>query len=377
MKEELEFFDLGEYCEVIAGQSPEGKYYNSDGNGLPFYQGKKEFDEKFIGSPTKWTTKTTKEAIEGDVLMSVRAPVGPINFATQRICIGRRLAAIRASNQINRDFLFYHLLAKQDEISGTEGAVFNSINKGQIGKLQIIVPPLPEQERIVAKLDAAFTAIDQAKANVEQNLNSVEELFLSAKDEILRVNCDEWPQTTLGKSCKFYNGKAHEKDIVEDGDFIVVNSKFISRNGTVLKFTAQQMFPLFTGDIVMVMSDVPNGKALAKCYVIEEDDKYSLNQRICAIRTTEFDKVFLFHQLNRHPYLLEFNNGENQTNLRKGDILDTPLFLPPIEKQQEIAEKMNDLVDMTNELATTYTQKLTELEDLKKSLLERAFKGEI
>jgi type I restriction enzyme S subunit len=84
--------------------------------------------------------------------------------------------------------------------------------------------------------------------------------------------------TTLGESCQFFNGKAHEKDIDADGDYVVVNSKFISTNGGVRKYTNQQMFPLFVDDIVMVMSDVPNGKALAKCYIIEENDKYSLNQ---------------------------------------------------------------------------------------------------
>ena len=97
---------LGDYCEVIAGQSPEGKYYNTDGQGLPFYQGKKEFGDRFIGAPQKWTTKVTKEAIDGDILMSVRAPVGPINFSTQKICIGRGLASIRPSTKLNKDFLF-------------------------------------------------------------------------------------------------------------------------------------------------------------------------------------------------------------------------------------------------------------------------------
>ena len=104
MKKGWEVKKLGEVCLVIAGQSPEGKYYNNSGNGLPFYQGKKEFTNKYIGKPTTWTSITTKEAIEGDILMSVRAPVGPINFCTQKICIGRGLAAIRASKFIEKDF---------------------------------------------------------------------------------------------------------------------------------------------------------------------------------------------------------------------------------------------------------------------------------
>ena len=68
---------LGKVCKVIAGQSPEGKFYNEKGEGTPFYQGKKEFQEKYIGAPRTWTREVTKAAEAGDILMSVRAPVGP------------------------------------------------------------------------------------------------------------------------------------------------------------------------------------------------------------------------------------------------------------------------------------------------------------
>ena len=97
---------LGDVCDVIAGQSPQGIYYNNQEDGLPFYQGKKEFTEKYIGEPVKWTTKITKKADKDDILMSVRAPVGPINFATQKICICRGLASIRAGKLIDKEFLY-------------------------------------------------------------------------------------------------------------------------------------------------------------------------------------------------------------------------------------------------------------------------------
>ena len=142
--------------------------------------------------------------------------------------------------------------------------------------------------------------------------------------------------TTLGKSCEFFNGKAHEKSIDENGKYIVVNSKFISQEGRVVKRTKEQMFPLYKGDIVMVMSDVPNGKALAKCFIIDKDDTYSLNQRICCIRSKEFDTKYLYYQLNRNEHFLAFNNGENQTNLRKDDILDCPLIKPSMDEQKRM-----------------------------------------
>jgi type I restriction enzyme S subunit len=158
---------LGTVAEVIAGQSPEGIYYNSIGNGTPFYQGKKEFGEKFLGEATTWTTKITKLAEPGDILMSVRAPVGPINFSTQQICIGRGLAAIRAEKLVDKNYLFYFLLHKQPEISGNTGAVFDSINKDQISSIEIPVPSLEKQIEIINKLDIAFAEIESLKLQIK------------------------------------------------------------------------------------------------------------------------------------------------------------------------------------------------------------------
>lgn len=179
--------------------------------------------------------------------------------------------------------------------------------------------------------------------------------------------------TTLGESCQFFNGKAHEKDIDAEGAFVVVNSKFISRDGRVLKFTGKQMFPLFEDDIVMVMSDVPNGKALAKCYIIEENDKYSLNQRICAIRTTEFDIRFLYYQLNRHPFLLAFNNGENQSNLRKGDILNCPLWKPSLEVQENIVELLDEALEQIEQSKANIKKNIENAQELFQSKLDAVF----
>lgn len=184
--------------------------------------------------------------------------------------------------------------------------------------------------------------------------------------------------TTLGESCEFFNGKAHEKSIDENGKYIVVNSKFISQEGRVIKRTKEQMFPLYKGDIVMVMSDVPNGKALAKCFIIDEDDTYSLNQRICCIRSKEFDTKYLYYQLNRHEHFLAFNNGENQTNLRKDDILACPLIKPSIEEQKRMVAEL-DIAFLELEKAKTNTQlNLNNASEIFKSELNGIFirKGE-
>lgn len=146
--------ELGRFCEVVSGQSPKGKYYNSNGEGIPFYQGKAEFGEEYIGEPRKWTSQTTKLAEKGDILMSVRAPVGPVNFATQKICIGRGLAAIRGdSNKINQRYLFFVLKSKRSKISGNVGATFSSISKKGIEKILIPLPHPNIQKEIVRSFD--------------------------------------------------------------------------------------------------------------------------------------------------------------------------------------------------------------------------------
>jgi len=131
---------LGDVAKVISGQSPESKYYNKNSNGLPFYQGKTEFTDRIIGEPKYWTTKITKITEKNDILMSVRAPVGPVNFTTQKICIGRGLAAIRVNAKINPIYLFVYLQSIQDQIKGNGGAVFDSINRSQIENIKILIP---------------------------------------------------------------------------------------------------------------------------------------------------------------------------------------------------------------------------------------------
>ena len=167
---------LGEVADVIAGQSPPGRSYNEVGRGTPFYQGKTEFGEMYIGAPVKWTTAPQRFAEQHDILMSVRAPVGPVNLATQRICIGRGLAAIRPSeDRLHTTYAFYVLRSMESEITGTLGAAFASINKGDIQSIPIPLPPLEVQKEIVAEIEGYQKVIDANRemiAGLEQKVQS-------------------------------------------------------------------------------------------------------------------------------------------------------------------------------------------------------------
>lgn len=154
----------------------------------------------------------------------------------------------------------------------------------------------------------------------------------------------DWQTPKLSTVANFENGKAHEQFIDENGEFIVVNSKFISTEGEVVKFSKQNLSPLNKGNIAIVMSDIPNGKALAKCFLIDEDNQYALNQRIGCIKANEeYDERYLFYKLNRNKYFLSFDSGSGQTNLRKQEVIDCPLALPPTKAEQTaIATALND-----------------------------------
>jgi len=278
----------------------------------------------------------------------------------------------------NIRFIEYFLVFNHKHFENVAvGATVKSLRLRHFTEIEIPLPPLPEQQRIVSILDKCFSAIERSRNNAEQNLKNAKELFESYLQGVFEKKGDGWEEKTLGEVCDFSNGKAHEKIIDGDGKYILINSKFVSSEGQKFKRTTSMLSPLYKGDIVFVMSDVPNGKTLAKCFLVDKDDTYSLNQRICVIRSNNYDKRFLYYHLNRHRYLLSFNNGENQTNLRKNDILNTPLFLMPNEEQQTIVRQLDAIKIETQKMEAIYQKKIADLEELKKSVLQKAFAGEL
>jgi type I restriction enzyme, S subunit len=234
-----------------------------------------------------------------------------------------------------------------------------------------------EQQRIVGVLDEAFEGIPIAKMNAEKNRENARALFESYHDFVFASKRNDWTQRPLGEVCEYVNGKAHEQCIDENGRFIVVNSRFISSEGGILKRSNQALLLLQPGDITMVLSDVPNGKALAKCFLVDKANTYTLNQRICLIRSTKLHKKFLFHQINRNPHFLSFDNGENQTNLRLNQVLSCPLFLPPFDEQERLAANLDTMLDESERLEAIYESKVEALDTLKRSLLHEAFSGQL
>ncbi len=390
------FKSLKDVCQIIAGQSPEGKYYNSDGKGLPFYQGKKEFTDKFIGAPTTWTTMVTKEAIEGDVLMSVRAPVGPVNFSTQRICIGRGLAAIRASDKINNDYLFYFLLKHESEIESNEGAVFNSINKTQIGNINIYLPPLPEQKQIVQILDKAFAAIDQAKANIEKNIQNAQELFQSKLNEIFSQKGEGWEEKRLGDESliKIIDGDRgvnypKKMDFLPIGHCVFMNTGNVRPDGfdftNVVFITKEKDEILRKGklqreDVVMTTRGTIGNVGWYNSQVKFENIRINSGMLIFRVNRTKILPEYLFTIL-RSPIVTkqiqEKTTGAAQPQLPIKTLVSFKIPVNSLTEQTKIIKLISKIEETQKKLISLYGTKAEVLEELKKSILQKAFSGEL
>ena len=172
--------------ELIMGQSPPSISYNQNKKGLPFLQGKAEFGEIYP-QPIKWCDKPIKVAEKNDVLISVRAPVGDLNLADQKYCIGRGLASIRLKNNVNPFFLFNCLnFFKNQILTYGTGSTFKAITKEILENFKIPLPPLSEQKEIAEILQT----IDQ-KIEIEKKKKELyEELFKALLNKIMNQEID-------------------------------------------------------------------------------------------------------------------------------------------------------------------------------------------
>ena len=170
------------YFEIIMGQSPPGTSYNKAGKGMPFFQGKKEFGEKYP-SIEQWTTEPSKIAFPNDILISVRAPVGAINMTNIDCCIGRGLASIRCNKEISKDFVYSFLKLKEKEIENLgNGSTFKAITSKQLRDIKIPIPPLLIQQKFTNIVEQ----VEKMKEEIKKTKNNSEELFDSLMQKAFR-----------------------------------------------------------------------------------------------------------------------------------------------------------------------------------------------
>ncbi|VTX60155.1 restriction endonuclease subunit S [Haemophilus parainfluenzae] len=318
-------------------------------------------DIKVIKFDTK--VKSSQMLYKNDILISAasgsREHVGKVAFIYQDIdyYFGGFMGVIRCNNNVNSRYLFHIFTSSifQDYLNEVlNSSTINNLNSKVMDSFRLPIPPLSVQTEIVKILDA-LTALT-SELTSELTLRRKQYEYYRKK----LLSFDSLEQLNMGGAKKklidvayFQNGKGHEKNIDENGSFIVINSKFISTNGAVKKYCNDQLVPLFKEDILIVMSDLPNGKALAKTFFVTEDNKYTLNQRIGRITVKEGGELlpsFVNHFLNRNKQLTKYDNGTDQTNLRKDQILDVVIPIPSLEQQQRIVSILDKFETLTNSI---------------------------
>ena len=369
---------LGEISTTFSGGTPLTSiraYFEGD---IPFIKSG-EIDsgqtEQYI-SEDAIRNSSAKRVNKGDLLYALYgATSGEVAISKIDGAINQAVLCVRTS--LSTYFAYTFLVNNKSSIirkflQGGQGNLSAEIVKS----INVNFPTLPEQQKIAS----FFTAIDQKISQLKKKQQLLEHYKKGVMQKIfsqqIRFKDDDgrafpkWEKKRLGDIVQFRNGKAHEQNITEEGEYIVVNSKFISTEGKVRKLTDFQICPLQINEIVMVMSDIPNGKALAKCYLIEQNKKYSLNQRICALKATRVVPHLLFYVLNRNKYYLKFDSGVGQTNLAKDEVLSCPLTLPQSMKEQtKIANFLSAIDDKIH-----HTQKqIEQAEQWKKGLMQKMF----
>lgn len=299
---------------------------------------------------------------------------------SDNVALGGDLNIIRTDT--NGTFLSYHLNGtKKFEIASlAQGDTVVHLYANQLMRLNIFLPKSPEQQKIadcLSSLDDLITAEDKKlealklhKKGFMQKLFPVEGKTVPEWRFSEFRDGDEWKVTTLQKVTDYENGKAHENEISKDGKYIVVNSKFISTEGEVKKYTESANLLAVEGDILMVLSDVPNGRAIAKCFFVDKDQTYTVNQRICRLTPKGVVGLLLFYIINRNCYFLRFDDGVKQTNLKKDDVFACPIILPKELKEQQ---KIADCLSSIDDLITKQVKKIEGLKSHKKGLMQGLF----
>ncbi|RHV27619.1 restriction endonuclease subunit S [Clostridium sp. OM05-5BH] len=332
------------------------------------------FDEPRYLSETEYEKENKRTCVNaGDVLLTIVGTVGRalvVPEGADNITLQRSVAVLHPNYEKCRSrYLMYLLQSKRSYFENkARGVAQKGIYLKQLSDVDVNICGLDEQDEIIKLLDKTRNIITVRRKQLEQLDLLVKARFVEMFGDRY-VNDKKWNTTKLGEGISFNNGKAHEQVVDENGDYILVTSRAIASDFEDVRRTNTLLFPLHKNDIVMVMSDVPNGKALAKCQLIDSDDKYTLNQRICSFDNYEYNAIFLLYLLNRHPYFLAFNDGNGQTNLRKNDILECELIVPPIELQNQFA----DFVRQVDKSKAVVQKSLEETQLLFDSLMQKYF----
>jgi len=388
--------NLSQIAELIMGQSPPGTTYNTEGVGVPFFQGKSDFTEK---SPVvrTWCTQPKKFAKAGDILISVRAPVGPTNVADRDCSIGRGLAAIRPKNGIPTEYILYYLKLKEPELAlrGT-GTTFTAIKKEDLVNLSIPLPPLAEQQRIVARVEALLAHSNAAR----DRLSRVPLIMKRFRRAVLAAACsggltdepdgyqsrpagDLFTDARYGTSNKCDYTKEDKIPVlripnIATGKLELVNLKYGDLTKTEIQRLAVQ-----EGDLIICRTNGSLdlvGKAATIPHLSEQFVFASYLIRVRVNRNLllpDYYHICLTGQVGRDHIEEMARSTAGQFNLNLEILRTMPIPLPPLANQHEIVLRVGTLFERADAIDREVVAASRRCEQLTQAVLGKAFSGSL
>ncbi|HTA63224.1 MAG TPA: restriction endonuclease subunit S [Bacteroidia bacterium] len=380
MREEL----LKDIAEVIAGQSPPSDSYNKEGEGTPFFQGMADYGEKFPIT-RNWCSKPTKISLPNDILISVRAPVGPVNINNIEACIGRGLSAIRVKPNYSYEYLYYFLKANLKQIANLGvGSTFTAITQKELGNIKISVPDsLSDQVKIATVLSKAEALMKQRGESIELLDEFLRSTFLKMFGDPVK-NEKNWNQDLLGNTTlKITDGEHLSPKLTQHG-FHIVTAKNVLKDKidfTESNFVSESDYTKFTkkcnpenGDVLLVS----RGATIGRCVVVNVDRPFCLMGSVILIKPnkTKLSGSFINYLFKNNSFfrrLIVTSGSSAQQAIYIAGLKKVKTITPPIKLQNQFAA----IVDKAEALKEQFGRSQSDLKALYSSLSQRAFKGEL
>lgn len=361
---------LGKTVEIIMGQSPDSKNYTDNPNDYILVQGNADMQNGRV-VPRVWTTQITKLAEKGDLILSVRAPVGDIGKTDYNVVLGRGVAAIKGN-----EFLF-QLLTKMKQShywsKFSTGSTFESINSNDIKSAEIYLPSIEEQSAIGSlfrTLDDLLTSYKNNLANYQSlKATMLSKMFPKAGQTIpeIRLNGFEgkWENKILSEVTNITMGQSPKSENYTDNpnDYILVQGNADIKDKQVVPrlWTTEVTKMAEIGDIILTVR-APVGD------IGKTDFNVVIGRGVAAIKGNDFI-FFTLEKMKMTGFWNRFSTGSTFESISSNDIKEAIVQLPTLDEQQAIGAYFSNLDNLIN----SYQEKISQLETLKKKLLQDMF----
>lgn len=338
----MKYIKLKDVCKINMGQSPDSSSYNESGEGIPFFQGNADFGDRYPVTRI-WCSEPKKVAQENDILISVRAPIGAINYSKEKCCIGRGLAALTVDKtKISEKLLFWVLKAKKEELNrqGT-GSTFKAISKKSLEELLIPQIDIKEQEKDVEIFEKIYMIIQNKHKELKLLTDLISARFVELFGD-LKSNNKRWPIVGFKECADIDTNMIHNFEGYEDYPHIGINcieketGRLIGYRTIVEDGVISGKY-LFTPKHIIYSKIRPN---LNKVALPDFKGLCSADAYPILVKSEICNREYFGYTLRSKyflDYILAFSNRTNLPKVNKNQVEGFMLPLPPIDLQNQFA----------------------------------------